>query len=42
MKRRDELDAIVEGWTSKCDKHEVMALLGAAGVPAAPSSTPTR
>jgi len=30
MKRRDELEAIVEGWTSDRDKHEVMAL----GLPA--------
>lgn len=33
MKNMDELTAIIESWTGQRDKHEVMRLLGGAGVP---------
>ena len=33
LARRDEIEAIIENWTGTRSKHEVMGLLGPAGVP---------
>jgi crotonobetainyl-CoA:carnitine CoA-transferase CaiB-like acyl-CoA transferase len=39
---RAELNVIVEAWTRQRGKHEVMRLMGDAGVPAAPAKTQAR